>query len=309
MKLLGLRLCDHDSNITLYDGGDIQYYKLERDTQEKHQAFKNLWEWEHTLKKKFNIHVSEIDEIAIVLDPWNYKICSDLNTKPKFPAEEINIFPNVKCKVWWLNHHYAHALSYDIILKEKLDLHLVVDGFGDQNISWTIFKNDEIVDIGLFDRDGSFGRQYEDLAKHLNVGGHAYDLSGKLMGLQSYGNLDQKFYDSNKDTNLSEITDPKKWIERNSNSLLVAENRKLDWAKTCHHLMYLRLLKIFERYAKPNDKIGYSGGVALNVCWNSGLKNKYKNLKVLPHCADDGLSLGCVEWLRKKKQIIRTKFI
>lgn len=303
MKLLGLRVCDHDSNITLYDNGDIKYYKLERDTQEKHDAFENLWEWEHILKNTFDVDVSELDEIAIVLDPWHYEMLSNMNMPSNTLVKDINIFPNVKCKVSWLNHHYAHSLSYDAILQDKSDLYVVIDGFGDLDISWTVLKNDEIIDTGFIDRNGSFGRSYEILARHLNVKGHAHDLAGKLMGLQSYGNLDEKFYEENKDKDLLTIVDPENWIKRNHNSLLISENRKLDWVKTCHELMYLRLLEIFDKHAKPNDKIAYSGGVALNVCWNSKLKTKYKNLEILPHSADEGLSLGCIEYLRKKNDL------
>lgn len=309
MKLLGLRICDHDSNITLYDNGNVIYYKLERDSQKKHAGFENLWEWEHILKDKFNTEVDEIDEIAIVLDGWLW----GMGTCPNFPAEEIDKFPswlgfpNVKCKVWWLNHHLSHALSHNIISEKEPDLNVVIDGFGDKDVAWSVFKKNNIVDFGLVSESGSFGQLYEILGKHLNITGHHLDIAGKLMGLQSYGNLDYEFYESNKENDLITIFDPNTWIKRNYNSLLISENRKLDWAKTCHHLMELKILEIFKKHANPDDIIGYSGGVALNVCWNTTLKNEYKNLEIIPHCTDDGLSIGCVEWLRIKNGLPKTK--
>ena len=36
MKLLGIRLCDHDSNITITDGTKVQYHKTERYYGVKH---------------------------------------------------------------------------------------------------------------------------------------------------------------------------------------------------------------------------------------------------------------------------------
>ena len=44
MKLLGIRLCDHDSNITITDGTKIQYHKTERHYGVKHHhlAFDRL---------------------------------------------------------------------------------------------------------------------------------------------------------------------------------------------------------------------------------------------------------------------------
>ena len=45
MKLLGLRLCEHDSNISYFDGSKIHYFKSERSTQIKHHAYNNLEEF------------------------------------------------------------------------------------------------------------------------------------------------------------------------------------------------------------------------------------------------------------------------
>ena len=45
MKFLGLRLCEHDSNITLTDGTNVKYYSSERDNQIKHHGFEDLSSW------------------------------------------------------------------------------------------------------------------------------------------------------------------------------------------------------------------------------------------------------------------------
>lgn len=305
MKLLGLRLCDHDSNITLYDNGKLSYYKLERETQIKHDAFDNLWEWQFILKNKFNTELEEIDEIAVVLDPWRYDMGL---VRPDFPAQQIDIFKNVKCKVWWLNHHYAHMLSHNLVSERKPKKHIVIDGYGDHDISWTIFKDEQIVEFGLESVDGSFGNSYSTLGVHLGINGHAIDMAGKVMGIQAYGNIDNIFYETQKDKTLVEVVDPQNFIDSNSGDTLVSENRKLDWVRTCHELMQLKLMELFDRHVDLDETIGYSGGAALNVCWNAELKKKYKNLEILPHCMDDGLSIGCVEWLISKNKLTPVNF-
>ena len=43
MKLLGLRLCSHDSNVTYYDGEQLKYKSFERDFQVKHFGFEGIY--------------------------------------------------------------------------------------------------------------------------------------------------------------------------------------------------------------------------------------------------------------------------
>ena len=38
MKLLGLRICDHDSNFSYFDGEKVNYLKTERKYQVKHHS-------------------------------------------------------------------------------------------------------------------------------------------------------------------------------------------------------------------------------------------------------------------------------
>ena len=72
MKLLGLRLCDHDSNITITNGKSINYYKTERHYHIKHHGYSNssFIDFVNFIKEK-NIDLSDIDEAAIVVDNKN----------------------------------------------------------------------------------------------------------------------------------------------------------------------------------------------------------------------------------------------
>ena len=74
MVLVGLRLDDHDSNICVYNNGNISYLKSERRHQIKHFAYNNNNQWVIDLKRFFDLTPDDIDEIAIIADPLRYGI-------------------------------------------------------------------------------------------------------------------------------------------------------------------------------------------------------------------------------------------
>ena len=49
MKFIGLRLCEHDSNIVYSDKSKIRYYKSERNYQLKHHGFMDLIQWKKVI--------------------------------------------------------------------------------------------------------------------------------------------------------------------------------------------------------------------------------------------------------------------
>ena len=51
---------------------------------------------------------------------------------------------------------------------------------------------------------------------------------------------------------------------------------------------------------KDGERVSYSGGVAQNVLWNARLAEVFPGLVVPPHASDEGLSLGGLEWLRRR---------
>jgi len=93
------------------------------------------------------------------------------------------------------------------------------------------------------------------------------------------------------------------------NSDLLAVLQPLDWIKTVHNKVSDILINFFEEITNKNydAKISYSGGVAQNVIWNTALKNKFKNIIIPPHCNDEGLSLGALEYLRVKNNLPKFK--
>ena len=297
MKLLALRLCEHDSNFSYFDGNKLHYFKSERTSQIKHHAFDNLWEWRDVVKKIWNLDYNDIDEMAVVIDPWRHNLPMSANV---FPAEEYDLFP-AKCKVWKVHHHYAHALSGWAVNNESVDCSFVFDGYGDNNESWTVFRGSEIIAQGMLDIHGSIGTEMAEMGRILGISAeHGIDIAGKVMGLQSYGKLDLEFLKIIETFSVYEIKkifDINLWYQHKGNQHL-GKLSTLDWANTVHFQIGELLLSFFKQYANQNDTISYSGGVAQNVIWNTKLKKYFKNIVIPPHCNDEGLSLGAIEWLR-----------
>ena len=302
MNLIGLRLCEHDSNISFYDGKNFYYYKSERDFQTKHHAFDNLWEWKEIVYKLWNLKEKDIDDTAIVLDPWRHKL--PMNNEEFFPA--IENYPHTPFKASRLNHHYAHALSTEVMY-DDIKGHIIIDGYGDWNQAVTIIKNNKVIKKLRVSENESLGQLYSrTAAKAFQIQApHAEDIAGKLMGLQSYGRIDQDFYKTlNRFTfeNIGDVFNTGLFIDFKKNEML-AGLEKLSWIATIHKKTGELLVDYFKKFFKKNDSIGYSGGVAQNVLWNTELKKHFPNLKILPYCADEGLSVGAVEYLRRKYKL------
>ena len=317
MKLLSLRLCGHDSNISYFDGNIVRYYRSERDYQIKHHAFTNLWEWRDVVKKIWNLDYKEIDEIAIVIEPVHYNFPNA--GAEVFPYIEYDLFP-AHCKVYRLDHHYAHSLSSWMLLNENADVNIVIDGCGDAGTatSWSVIKDDTLIARGNLNESDSIGRLIILLGDFLGIPRadpssscklNGLDTAGKVMSLQSYGTLDKEFlnkiqqYDFFK---VEEIYNFFHWVDHKTDELL-ARHGALDWANTTHYHTGNVLLEFFRKFAKQSDTITYTGGVAQNIVWNTILKKHFKNLIIPPHCADDGLSLGGIEFLRRKNNLPKFK--
>jgi carbamoyltransferase len=302
MKLLAIRICEHDSNFSYFDGSSVYYFKSERKYQVKKHSYKNLWSWREEVKNIWDLNVEDLKEIAIVFDPWHHNLPTD--NENFFPAIKYDFFPS-PVPVWRVNHHYAHALS-SWMIDRNVKNHVVIDGFGDLNNSWTVFSNDKIIKKGFLNITGSLGLSMIDAGKLLGIKAeHDLDIAGKLMGLQSYGSYDKNFsekIDKFSINNVYEIFDFDYWVKHKNDELL-ANLSSLDWINTVHSVAGEKIINFFEECFSKKDKISYSGGVAQNVLWNTKLIENFPNLIIPPHCSDEGLSLGALEWLRIKNNL------
>lgn len=321
MKLLSVSFPRHDGNISYFDGKSVRYIKLERLKQNKRFHYINRWEWIREIKNLWGVNLSEIDEIVFDfhVDPWSNDY--DFNNVPE-PiqkvldgeinatriTEDINPFKhhfNHK-NMWFIGHHYAHSLSSWMLLNGKSNVDIVIDGIGD-NRTWSVFKNDKLIAKGD-PKNGSFGGEIFRAGNWLNIqASHGNDIPGKLMGIQSYGNLDNEYLNYLRNFNYTQILDVfsiDNWKEHKKNDLL-GNLLPLDWIRTVHQRCGELIIEIFDNYCNKTDIITYSGGVAQNVIWNTGLKNRFPNLVIPPHSGDEGLSLGGIEWLRRKNNLPR----
>jgi len=282
MKLLGISLTGHDHSVSYYDGEQVRFHKFERTKQVKRYRFHDFSEFESEIRNLWNVYISDMDDVAAC-----YSCLIDNRLK-------FNIIP----------HHYAHALSVYPFIGKKPDISIVVDGFGDGK-TWSVFKDADCINYGTL-KEGSIGNGVRDSGILLGIKYQVLqDIAGKAMALQTYGNVDEDYlvilrrYDMN---SINQIFSFDNWKEFKGGEFL-SELTKLNWLTTIHTRIEELLLEFFYKFASPNDVIGYSGGVAQNVIWNTTLKKHFKNLYIPPHSCDEGLSLGCLEWLRQKHNL------
>jgi len=298
MKLLSISYNSHDSNICYYDGEKLKYFKSERYLQEKHHRIASIQEAESLI----GVKIDDVDEVCFCV------FHKGLPFKVRQPTPKISE----------IDHHYSHVLSVSIF-EGQPNVSIVMDSQGGTNC-WVVYKNDVLIDRGEVDKVGSIGHGIHIMSRELNILGHGLDAPGKFMGLQSYGNIDFDFLQKIQKYNIMNVgaTSIKKvgippvyyhndglfsfqhWIDHKGSS---AQETKLDWARTIHHHCGQIILNFFKRYANPNDIIHFSGGVAQNIIWNTLLKKHFKNLVILPHSGDEGISLGAMEHLRIKNSL------
>jgi carbamoyltransferase len=316
MKLLSIAIPHHDVNISYFDGTRLWYHKIERTKQSKRYKFDSLLDWKQEVESLWGVSLSDVDDVILSFDvnqlPNTLRgdFFNNVNTKIICGTELIIPIDSKVCNflgvkhAWYINHHYAHALSTWMLENKEPNLRVVVDGLGNGR-TWSIFKDDRIISYGDVN-NGSIGWGMREIGKLLNVQyGHYNDIAGKVMGIQSYGNLDIDFLVLLQKYNINHIKDIfsfSTWVSYKQDEL-IASNTLLDWAKTVHKRIEQLLVELFAMHASEEDYISYSGGVAQNVIWNTELKKIFKNLIIPPHSSDEGLSLGAMEWLRKKYKL------
>lgn len=287
MKFIGLRLDEHDANVTYTDGRKVRYYSSERDLQIKHHGYEDLTSWTHLIKR-WNIKPSEVDAIGIVIDEDKHQYLNTNDTKI-YESIDIGAFRDLEftCPVFRIDHHLAHSLSIWPIGKSDVDL--VFDGYGDDNIVHSVYRNLKREEFYRIEDCLSFGSLFTSIANKLDIKGNQFDLAGKLMALQSYGNVKPYVVNRLKEMSIMDFD-------------LVWSQWRLEWED---HLDYVRSYhevteNIFANYFSQYDGvISYTGGIAQNVVINTEIKKRVPNLIIPPHANDCGLSLGIVEFLRK----------
>lgn len=299
MILLGINLRGHDANISLSIDDKVKYLKIERETQIKHVGCVNLYYIDYVLNK-WNLKFDQIDAVAYTGDMNLPFLSTNSWSAHQSLVEEIKpkhwYLDKFKCPFFRIDHHYAHALSKWPVISET-DVDMVCDALGDYEDTYSVFKDNNIIKRFERDKDPSIGVCLNTLAPALNVDGEWYDLAGKLMGLKSYGKIDFEYINNYKDdtSQLNKLYNQRNYYRTKTN----LEKNELNRLASCHYKSEKIMLNHFKKFCHTDNLISYSGGVAQNAVINTLLKNNFKNLQIIPHSPDDGLSLGLIEFLRK----------
>jgi carbamoyltransferase len=279
MKFLGIHFGSHDANFTITNGSVIKYYKLERILGKKQFGFKRLESMFLFIKKYKGIDINSFDAIAT-------------NFVNPFPVTDEYVeykYPGIPVPIYDVQHHNAHRLSLWPLFKEKnVDdmISFVLDAKAGFRIV-SVYKSNLLHDV-IDTQHISFGAVLNKIAERWQMK-YPWRCAGKLMALQSYGKIIPSLVDDLSDLDMNNFI-------RILNTL--PNKPDIDWLRTIHEACINVIFKYFQSNANSTDQITFSGGIGQSIILNSKLKEWNSSLQVPPHCGDEGISLGLVEFLR-----------
>lgn len=197
---------------------------------------------------------------------------------------------NWNAKVDNVDHHKLHTYS----TLRDYEQQAVMDGKGSGS-RYALF-NDKVFEIG---KDGwPLGSYLIPIGMRMGLGtdseiNNSLDMPGKVMGLQSYGSVVEKY----KHLQGVELLN---YALSGYKGDAVFENKDwLDFVATTHDTIVNETMQTFRDSFNKDKPISYTGGVALNVVLNQKLKEENFDIKIPPHCGDEGLSIGALAYLGK----------
>lgn len=297
MKFLGILFSQHDANVTFTDGKSVKYYKSERDLNIKHHNYNDLTSWLRVIDL-WKINPSEIDCIGVIFDSYTYPwIPSD--DKKMYQSVDIPLFKEFgfDCPIIKLDHHFAHKLSI-WTLNVKSDIDFVSDGFGDDMITHSIFKEFKPELRYNYDYAPSLGCVMGEVGYEIGLSGFSEDHAGKVMALKGHGKISKDNIIRRKKKYVNQDLTFFEKIWRIDEVSKMCKQELYDHIQLSHEVSEDIFVSYFKKHTNPDDVISFSGGIAQNIIINSRIKKERKNFHVPPHCADEGLSLGIVEFLR-----------
>lgn len=336
MKFLGIRN-GHDCNVTYTDGTQVRYVKLERNLQIKHYNWAHrttddvpsLLEYAQRI---LGVDFRDLDGICFAIDTELHKIDRTLQINELFfelDKSKNPFWAQFSCPIYIIDHHYAHIFTvWPLTDITKVKHHFVFDGLGDHGRVSGIFETQNDGShklVEYVDRTENLGLSVtmEQIGTAYGMSGMRLDMSGKLMALKSYHNVPQDVT-----RQIMAFTEPlpyrhldqfiqivrtaqgqesmpdgqRVWLghkEYNFGPSHVQE-QLIDLAYLLHVFGEQKLPTYFAQFANPSEVITYSGGTAQNTVVNTKLRERFPHIQIPPHCPDDGLSLGCVEFLRQR---------
>ena len=212
---------------------------------------------------------------------------------PNLISEGLKTLKSVRdknIKMTEVDHHILH--TYSTLNKNK---QAVIDGKGTGNRYGLI--NDKVLIIG--EHGFPMGSYLTRVGMRMGLSSgndllDSLDLPGKIMGLQSYGD-EYRLYD----TNVRPVKILNDIFEFKGN--VSWDNHEwVNFVASVHDKCFEYIKGHFDsQFNHTKDPISYTGGVALNVVWNTELKKHY-NIDIPPYCNDEGLSIGALAYLGEK---------
>lgn len=299
--LVGSHFGGHDLSISLYDGKNFKYVNYERHSTIKSSGLAKLEEAGGFIRKWVELNgysIQDIKSIACTIGERNdtsvFLENEETLVSKKHIFEEAESFQ--------LDHHYAHALS-SFPLTDTSN-HYVNDGHGDWHKYLSIIKNDQLEKCL---KEGIHGNSFGSLIEELCITqGETWRDAGKLMALIGFGKIDYDYINKFKEHSLennfvySHFREFMRYsYDKGIFKNLLDFNHRSNYITTLHKLYEEKFIDFLKKYFKKQDTFSYSGGIAQSIVLNTSYKKYFPNMVVLPHANDCGLSLGCIEWLRK----------
>jgi len=328
--ILGINEFTHDTSACLLSDGEIiGACEEERFTREKHSYGwerggsypKNAISW---LLNKAGIDHSDLRAVALgwnrmAFSEWCHSRQTTLSMYKSIgldhPDSKLIISPDQYAqrieereafilnferytKVFCFDHHLCHAREAFVASNFDARLIIVIDGSGgDKSTSVWSAKNSSLALINSYPLDQSIGTFYALVTRILGFG---RDNEGKTMALAALAEPCENFtaldYNIGKDKFEFNFEFLKEIITRVNKAKTTQESWiiRCRTAATVQRDLNYTLCRFFSHFAEKTgeDKIAYSGGVALNCVSNGFLHRKGLKIQTPPAPNDSGVSLG-----------------
>jgi carbamoyltransferase len=317
MKFLGVRN-GHDANVTYTNNEKVRYLKLERNMQIKHY----WWEEDAQIddvetvlsyaQKVLGFDFDELDGIAISPSsdrhpcslPEPYELYKRLDKSDELADE---FWWQFDCPCFVIDHHWAHALScWPLHPVDPFVSHVVVDGIGDHSRHLSIFKGNKLVEFSDSNDTLGLSVMLEHWAEKLKIKGMRIDLSGKIMAMAAMHTVPPdalaKFLERAGPLAYRHIDRCAKIVNQPDLIDFFRNNDEgyINSAYVLHEFAKVKLPALIHQFIPiRRNAFTYSGGTAQNTVVNNAIRAVFPEVVIPPHCPDDGISLGCVEFLRQ----------
>jgi len=300
---VGIYCFGHDSNFSIFDitNNTFQYCKLERMNGIKHYDSNSAKEWAIYLED-MGYNTNQIIEICIVQAAGGFPWFNEVDDKKIL--EEM-FYP---IKVNLIGHHTAHQLS------TFCENGLVYDGEGSDNESLTIVNDKKeslkFCNINHLSMGGLYMNEYFNVDNYYDTTlkkmgwkeRHqvACDFAGKVMAWEAFGLRSSEWQERFRDTPLRNFN------YKQGYDLFEARHQddfhmRASFIKNVTEKYANDLIKHLKDFFEFNTHFTYSGGTAQNLILNNYFKSNFPNIQIVPHCNDDGLSIGALYYLLKKQ--------